>query len=57
VLVWHEPADIDAVSLRLRREPAWAERVAERGRRRVLAEHTYQARLKVLAGLSDAAFA
>jgi spore maturation protein CgeB len=45
VLVWREPAEIDAVSARLRREPAWARRVAENGRRRVLAEHSYAARL------------
>jgi spore maturation protein CgeB len=45
VLVWREPAEIDDMSARLRREPAWAAAVAERGRRRVLANHTYAARL------------
>jgi spore maturation protein CgeB len=31
VLVWHEPAEIDATSERLRREPGWAAAVAEGG--------------------------
>lgn len=45
VLVWHEAAEIDALASRLRQNPAWAAEIAERGRRRVLAEHTYAARL------------
>jgi spore maturation protein CgeB len=52
VLVWQAPADIDALSARLRRDPAWACRIAEAGRRRVLAEHTYGARLKSFVRLS-----
>jgi hypothetical protein len=52
VLVWREPAEIDAISVRLRQEPDWAAAVAERGRRRVLAEHTYEARLASLARLA-----
>jgi spore maturation protein CgeB len=51
VLVWREPAEIDEISARLRREPAWAAAIAGRGRRRVLAEHTYAARLQALARL------
>ena len=54
VLVWREPAEIDAISARLRREPGWAAAVAERGRRRVLAEHTYAARLRTLARAAGA---
>ena len=52
VLVWREPAEIDAISVRLRREPDWAAGVAARGRRRVLAEHTYAARLASFARLA-----
>jgi spore maturation protein CgeB len=55
VLVWREPAEIDAISLRLRREPGWAAVIAARGRRRVLAEHTYAARLATLARLARVA--
>ena len=50
VLVWRETAEIDAISARLRREPGWAAAVAECGRRRVLAEHTYAARLRSFTG-------
>jgi spore maturation protein CgeB len=52
VLVWREPADIDALSARLRREPDWVRRFADRGRRRVLAQHTYTARLASIARLA-----
>ena len=52
VLVWHDPAGIDDISARLRREPAWARAIAERGRRRVLADHTYEARLAAFARLA-----
>jgi len=51
VLVWREPAEIDELSARLRREPEAVAAIAERGRRRVLAEHTYAARLATLARL------
>jgi len=52
VVVWRDAAEIDAFSARLRREPAWARQIAERGRRRVLAEHTYAARLATFARLA-----
>jgi spore maturation protein CgeB len=52
VLVWRDPAEIDEVSARLRREPTWAARVATNGLRRVRDEHTYAARLSSLARLS-----
>lgn len=45
VLVWRNSGEIDEISARLRREPGWAASIAERGRRRVLADHTYAARL------------
>jgi spore maturation protein CgeB len=45
VVVWREPAEIDAISARLRSDPDWAARLAANGRKRVLAEHTYAARL------------
>jgi spore maturation protein CgeB len=52
VAVWDEPAEVDAISARLRCEPGWAAAMAERGRRRVLAEHTYAARLETFARLA-----
>jgi spore maturation protein CgeB len=54
VLVWRTPADIDEFSARLRREPDAIAEVAENGRRRVLAEHTYAARLAAFARLAGA---
>lgn len=52
VAVWNEPAEVDAFAARLRREPAWAATIAERGRKRVLSEHTYAARLAAFARLA-----
>lgn len=46
VVVWREAGEIDEISARLRREPDWAAAIAERGRRRVLADHSYAARLR-----------
>jgi spore maturation protein CgeB len=48
VLVWRTPAELDAVYARLRAEPAEAAAIGERGRRRVLADHTYARRLETI---------
>lgn len=48
VLVWHDTDELNALYARLRGNPAQAAAVGERGRRRVLAEHTYARRLKTL---------
>jgi Glycosyl transferases group 1 len=55
VLVWREPVEIDEFSARLRREPGWAAAVAAHGRRRVLADHTYAARLAGLVRVAGVA--
>jgi spore maturation protein CgeB len=48
VLVWRDPAELNALYDRVRREPAFAAAVAQRGRARVLAHHTYAHRLATL---------
>jgi spore maturation protein CgeB len=48
VAVWRDAADLNGVYDRLLRDPAQAAALAERGRRRVLADHTYGARLEAL---------
>jgi spore maturation protein CgeB len=49
VLVWRDAAELNAHHARVLADPAEAAALAARGRRRVLAEHTYGARLKTLA--------
>ncbi len=49
VLVWRDLAELNAQAERLRGDPDLARRLGERGRRRVLAEHTYGRRLQTLA--------
>jgi spore maturation protein CgeB len=51
VLVFRDAAELDAQHARLLREPGLAEAIGQRGRARVLAEHGYDRRLAVLAGL------
>ena len=50
VLVWRDIETLNAQYARLLADPAAASDLAQRGRRRVLAEHTFGARLKTLAG-------
>ncbi len=49
VLVWRDPDELNAHYARVLAHPEEAAALAARGRRRVLAEHTYGARLKTLA--------
>jgi spore maturation protein CgeB len=49
VLVWRDVDELNAQHARLLADPREAAALAARGRRRVLAEHTYGARLKTLA--------
>ena len=49
ILVYRDAAQLDELIARVRREPAWARAVAEAGRRRVLAEHTYAHRVAAMA--------
>lgn len=51
VAVWRDLDELNAIYQRLLGEPDFASDLAERGRRRVLAEHTYPARLKTLEAL------
>ncbi len=51
VAVWRSPEELNAVHERLLADPAEAAALAERGRRRVLADHTYGARLEALRAL------
>ena len=46
ILVYREGDELNALVARLRREPSFGIRVAEAGRRRVLAEHTYGHRVQ-----------
>ena len=46
VLVWQDVDELNATYERLLADPAIAAQVADRGRRRVLAQHTYEARLE-----------
>jgi len=48
VLAWRDVGDLNAIHARLLADPAWAAAIAERGRRRVLADHTYGRRLGAL---------
>jgi spore maturation protein CgeB len=48
VLVWRDLDDLNAQYARILAAPAEAAALAARGRQRVLAEHTYGARLKTL---------
>ena len=52
VLAWRDVDELNAMHERLLRAPAEAAAIGERGRRRVLADHTYGRRLRVLATLS-----
>jgi len=45
MLVYHDADELNALAARLRREPEFAMRIAEAGRQRVLAEHTYRHRV------------
>ena len=38
VVVWRSPDELNEIYARLRHDPAWAARVGEEGRRRVLAQ-------------------
>lgn len=48
VLVWRDVEELDAIAGRLRRDRAWGAAVGERGRARVLAEHTFGRRLEAI---------
>jgi spore maturation protein CgeB len=48
VLVWRDPSGLNAHYERVRREPDFAAGVAERGRARVMADHTYAHRLAAI---------
>jgi spore maturation protein CgeB len=49
VLVFQDAAELDDLHARIRREPAFADSIGQRGRARVLAEHSYGHRLTTLA--------
>ncbi len=51
VLVWRDAAELNDHDARLRTEPAFASALADRGRRRVLADHTYGRRLAAISAL------
>ena len=48
ILVYQDREELNALAARLRREPAFGTRIAEAGRRRVLAEHTYSHRVQTI---------
>jgi spore maturation protein CgeB len=48
VAVWRDAEELNALYARVLAEPGWAADLGERGRRRVLADHTYAARLEAL---------
>jgi spore maturation protein CgeB len=48
VLVYRDAEELNDLYAHLRREPAYAAKIGEMGRRRVLAEHTYNHRLAAL---------
>jgi spore maturation protein CgeB len=52
VLVWRSAEELDALYARLLREPREAAIVGERGKKRVLADHTYSRRLESLSRLT-----
>ena len=43
--MYRDAEELNALVTRLQREPQFAARIAEAGRRRVLAEHTYEHRV------------
>ena len=51
ILVYRDGDELNDIYARLQREPERAAAIAEAGRRRVIAEHTYAARLESLAAL------
>jgi spore maturation protein CgeB len=51
VLMYRDADELNDIYIRLRREPGDAAAIGERGRMRVLAEHTYVRRLEVLTNL------
>ena len=48
ILVYQDREELNALAARVRREPAFGSRIAEAGRRRVLAEHTYSHRVQTI---------
>jgi spore maturation protein CgeB len=50
ILVYRDTEELNALVIRLRREPEFAMKIAEAGRQRVLAEHTYAHRVKTILG-------
>jgi len=48
ILVYRDREELNVLVARLRREPAFGTRVAEAGRQRVLAEHTYGHRIRTI---------
>lgn len=48
ILVYRDPDELNSLVARLRHEPAFGTRIAEAGRRRVLAEHTYDHRVRAI---------
>jgi spore maturation protein CgeB len=51
VVVWRDIAELNETYERLRRAPQSAAAIGARGRRRVLADHTYARRLEALGNL------
>ncbi len=51
VLMYRDAAELNELYARLQHEPGYAAAIGARGRRRVLAEHTYAHRLETLVGL------
>jgi len=51
VLVYRDADELNDIHARLQREPGYAAAIGDRGRRRLLAEHTYAHRLDTLAKL------
>jgi spore maturation protein CgeB len=51
ILMYRDVTELNEIYVQLRREPMTAAAIGERGRRRVLAEHTYARRLEVLTKL------
>ena len=49
--VWRDAEELNTLYARVLRDRGWASAMGERGRRRVLAHHTYAARLAALKGL------
>ena len=52
VLVYRDAEELNDLYARLRRDPKFATAIGERGRQRVLAEHTYAHRLATLLGMA-----